>query len=109
MNTVDTPDIQAEEFKKYGTFHFKHKLYKKAILAYSKAIAVKPTNKKLLSACYNNRGASEFFLKNYRNAINDSGKAVSLDHNYIKSWIRIFDCCNKLKLWTEVLHTCNHI
>ena len=45
---LDSPDEQAEEFKKDGTFHFKHKLYKKAIIAYSKAIAVKPTDKKLL-------------------------------------------------------------
>jgi len=100
---TDTPDIQAEEFKKDGTFHFKHKLYKKAILAYSKAITVKPMDKKLLASCYNNRAASEYFLKNYRNAINDSGRAVALDQNYIKSWIRIFDCCQKLKLWNEGL------
>ena len=46
--TLDSPDEQAEEFKKDGTFHFKHKLYKKAIIAYSKAIAVKPTDQKLL-------------------------------------------------------------
>ena len=121
---LDSPDEQAEEFKKDGTFHFKHKLYKKAIIAYSKAIAVKPTDKKLLvstgvpvmcieigkvdlplfikASCYNNRGASEYFLKNYRKAIKDSGMAVSIDQNYLKSWIRIFDSCEKLKLWNEV-------
>ena len=119
---VDSPDEQAEEFKKDGTFHFKHKLYKKAIIAYSKAIAVKPTDKKLLvstliishneikrslhlfikASCYNNRGASEYFLKNYRKAIKDSGMAVAIDQNYLKSWIRIFDSCEKLKLWNEV-------
>ena len=48
FKVLDSPDEQAEEFKKDGTFHFKHKLYKKAIIAYSKAIAVKPTDKKLL-------------------------------------------------------------
>ena len=119
---LDSPDEQAEEFKKDGTFHFKHKLYKKAIIAYSKAIAVKPTDKKLLvstliisqneikrslhlfikASCYNNRGASEYFLKNYRKAIKDSGMAVAIDQNYLKSWIRIFDSCEKLKLWNEV-------
>jgi len=104
---LDSPDEQAEEFKKDGTFHFKHKLYKKAIIAYSKAIAVKPTDKKLLASCYNNRGASEYFLKNYRKAIKDSGMAVSIDQNYLKSWIRIFDSCEKLKLWSEGLEMVN--
>ena len=122
FKVLDSPDEQAEEFKKDGTFHFKHKLYKKAIIAYSKAIAVKPTDKKLLvstlnissnevkrsfhlfikASCYNNRGASEYFLKNYRKAIKDSGMAVAIDQNYLKSWIRIFDSCEKLKLWNEV-------
>lgn len=124
FKVLDSPDEQAEEFKKDGTFHFKHKLYKKAIIAYSKAIAVKPTDKKLLvstliisqneikrslhlfiiikASCYNNRGASEYFLKNYRKAIKDSGMAVAMDQNYLKSWIRIFDSCEKLKLWNEV-------
>ena len=54
------------------------------------------------ASCYNNRGASEYFLKNYRKAIKDSGMAVSIDQNYLKSWIRIFDSCEKLKLWNEV-------
>ena len=45
---TDSPDVQAEEYKKDGTFHFKCKLYKKAILAYSAAINVKPTDKKIL-------------------------------------------------------------
>ena len=43
----DTPDEQAEAYKKDGTFHLKAKLYHKACLAYSKAISVKP-NKTLL-------------------------------------------------------------
>ena len=54
------------------------------------------------ASCYNNRGASEYFLKNYRKAIKDSGMAVAIDQNYLKSWIRIFDSCEKLKLWNEV-------
>ena len=45
---TDSPDVQAEEYKKDGTFHFKCKLYKKAILAYSKAISVKPSDSKIL-------------------------------------------------------------
>jgi len=101
---TDSPDVQAEEYKTDGTFHFKCKLYRKAILAYSKAIQVKPTDKKILSSCYNNRGAAEFFLKNYRKAITDSGKAVAIDSQYAKSWWRIFDGCEKLALWGEGLN-----
>lgn len=102
-NEDDTLDDQANAYKLDGTFHFKAKLYRKACLAYTQAISINPPDKKLLAQCYNNRGAAQFFRKNFRQAIKDSGRAVVLDRTYTKAWFRVFDCCEKLQKWNEGL------
>jgi len=106
-NDGDTLDEKAEAYKSDGTFHFKCKLYKKACLAYSKAITINPPDQQLLGQCYNNRAAAHFFRGNMRQAIQDSGMAIKIDRNYFKAWLRIFQACEKLDRFKEGLEMVN--
>lgn len=54
--------------------------YAKAIVKYSKALELSPTNVKLLA----NRAFAHLKLENYGSAVEDSSKAIELDATFIK-------------------------
>lgn len=79
--------LTSEELKLKGNDYFKNGEYEEAILAYTEAI-VKDGDNHLL---YSNRAAAYNKLGMKDNGIDDCKKAIELNKNYIKAWIRLGD------------------
>lgn len=62
----NTTEDLAATYKEDGNFYLKHKKLRMAIYSYTEGIKLKCQNEELNSILYNNRSASQFFLKNYR-------------------------------------------
>ena len=73
-------DEEAEALKLEANQFFAEHKYAKAVVVYSKAIELAPTNVKLLS----NRAFAHLKLENYGSAVEDSSKAIDLDPAFIK-------------------------
>lgn len=56
----------AKAYKDDGNFHYKCKKYRHAIIAYTEGLRKKCNDNDINAQLYNNRAASNFFLKNYR-------------------------------------------
>lgn len=70
--------------KAKGNDFYKSKNYKEAIEAYSKAIALDPSNALL----YTNRAAAALMTLQYKEAVQDSDQAIALDPNCAKAFFR---------------------
>ncbi len=70
--------------KAKGNEFYKIKNYKEAIEAYSRAIALDPTNALL----YTNRAAASLMTLQYKEAVQDSDQAIALDANCAKAFFR---------------------
>jgi tetratricopeptide (TPR) repeat protein len=62
--------------------------YTGAIAAYTRAIALDPTN----AVCYANRAAAHIKTEQYGSAIADAGEAIKLNPKYIK--VRLLQLCS---------------
>eukprot|EP01084_Bolivina_argentea_P046431 85526_1 len=85
-NKIITEDDrkEAEILKGAGNKLLGQKQYKQAIAKYTAAINKNGQN----AVYYSNRAAAQTYLKNYKQAINDSRKASSIDPNYVKAYVR---------------------
>ena len=75
---------QAEQLKDDGNKAFKKGDYRVAIQCYTEAIAISP-NEIFLS----NRAASHLAMRSYREALEDSQKAIELNPKYLKAYKRM--------------------
>jgi len=91
--TSDTQDRAknsrlAERKKAEGNEAYRNRNYAEACQLYSRAIELMPEN-----ACYySNRSACHMMQGHYRPALEDAQRAVSLDPDFVKGWIRLAKC-----------------
>uniref|UniRef100_A0A182NBK6 J domain-containing protein n=1 Tax=Anopheles dirus TaxID=7168 RepID=A0A182NBK6_9DIPT len=78
----------AEEKKNSGNDEYKSKRYDAALLLYSEAINLSPDT----PAYYGNRSACYMMLGDYRSALNDAKKAITIDDKFEKGYIRMAKC-----------------
>ena len=81
-----------EEKKDGGADAFKRGAYQEAIDLWTAAIEVDKTNKNIATKLYSNRGTALFKLKQYPEAIRDCDRAIALDSEYLKAYIRRAEC-----------------
>jgi len=124
---TDVPYDEATNFKEDGNEHFKRKLYKKAILAYSSGLHVRcrskpidetsrwtvedlegliePTLLNAQLAC--NRAVSNFHIKNYRSCVKDCAISVKFYKTHMKAYKRAclalekIDQFQEMKAWAQ--------
>ncbi|CAH1641972.1 unnamed protein product [Spodoptera littoralis] len=81
--------IIAEELKKAGNDAFKDGDFERSIEKYTEGLRTCPLQfSQQRSILYCNRSASKMKLKKYKQAIKDCTKAIELDENYVKAYIR---------------------
>ena len=79
----------AEERKNAGNQLYKAKKYLEALSKYTEAIDLCPE----CPAYYGNRAACHMMLSQHSKALEDAKKAVNLDSNFVKGYVRIAKCC----------------
>lgn len=109
----ETAYEKAAELKTDGNEHFKLKLYKKAIAAYSEGLNLRVTElpqdpepndvspNKLNAILSCNRATCQFYLKNYRSSIQDCAISTKFEPTHEKAYIRACKCLEKLKKYSE--------
>lgn len=79
----------AEERKNTGNAEYKAQNYHAALKYYSDAVTLCPENPSYLG----NRSACHMMLSNYKEALNDAKKSISLDSKFEKGYMRAAKCC----------------
>ncbi|XP_030062227.1 tetratricopeptide repeat protein 4 [Microcaecilia unicolor] len=102
-----SPEEQAKIYKDEGNDHFKEKEYKKAIAAYTEGLRKQCSNPDLNAILYTNRAAAEFYLGNYRSALNDVIAARKQKQDHLKAIVRGALCHLELKNFTEAIVWCD--
>lgn len=74
-----------DRMKADGNSEYKAKRYQAAIDKYSEALEVDPLNKGTNSKLLQNRALCKIQLKDYKGAVSDCEKAISLDPSYTKA------------------------
>ncbi|XP_053325215.1 tetratricopeptide repeat protein 4 [Spea bombifrons] len=97
---------QAESFKDEGNEYFKEKNYEKAVASYTEGIKKKCKDVELNAILYTNRAAAQFYLGNYRSALNDAIAARKQKPDHLKAVIRGALCCVEIKNYREALKWC---
>ncbi|XP_075985473.1 DNA polymerase interacting tpr containing protein of 47kD [Anticarsia gemmatalis] len=105
----NTPVELATNYKEDGNFNFKHKNYRLAILGYTEGIKQKCDNAEINASLYNNRAASQWFLKNYRSALHDSEKALSFNPNHTKARLRAAKAAFEITKYDTCIEHCEKI
>ncbi|KAG0504312.1 hypothetical protein KC19_N042800 [Ceratodon purpureus] len=81
----------ANEAKSQGNSLYVAGKYSEALECYASAlegVANDPSANELRAQCYSNRAICEINLKNYKDAVTESTKALELDPNYVKALMR---------------------
>lgn len=99
----------AGSYKEDGNYNFKYKNYRLAIVSYTEGIKAKCDNPEINAVLYNNRGASHYFLKNYRSCLNDCEKALTYKPDYIKALYRAANCALLLSRYDKCVEFCDQI
>ncbi|NWW46296.1 TTC4 protein, partial [Pedionomus torquatus] len=89
-----------------GNEYLKEKNYKKAVVAYTEALKKKCEDAELNAVLHTNRGAAQFYLGNYRSALNDAIQAKKLKPTHLKAIIRGALCHMELKNFSEAIAWC---
>lgn len=87
-NTIFLFYRTAELKKENGNQLFKIKQYKSALILYSESINLCPDT----ASYYGNRAACYMMMGNYRLALEDALKSVSLDNGFLKGYQRMLKC-----------------
>lgn len=80
------------EKREGGNTAFKEGRYQEAIDQWTHAIDMDPHNKSIVSKLYCNRANAKSKLKHNESAVLDCNKAVHLDPDYVKAYLRRADC-----------------
>ncbi|NXN32036.1 TTC4 protein, partial [Nycticryphes semicollaris] len=89
-----------------GNEYFREKDYRKAVVAYTEALKKKCEDTELNAVLHTNRGAAQFYLGNYRSALNDAIQAKKLKPTHLKAIIRGALCHMELKNFSEAIAWC---
>ncbi|NXY82052.1 TTC4 protein, partial [Alcedo cyanopectus] len=89
-----------------GNEYFREKDYRKAVIAYTEGLRKKSEDPELNAVLHANRGAAEFYLGNYRSALNDAIQAKKLKPTHLKAIIRGALCHMELKNFSEAIAWC---
>ncbi|NWT47533.1 TTC4 protein, partial [Chroicocephalus maculipennis] len=89
-----------------GNEYFREKDYRRAVIAYSEALKKNCEDPELNAVLHTNRGAAQFYLGNYRSALNDAIQAKKLKPTHLKAIIRGALCHMELKNFSEAIAWC---
>ncbi|NXN41544.1 TTC4 protein, partial [Rhinoptilus africanus] len=89
-----------------GNEYFREKDYRRAVVAYSEGLKKNCEEPELNAVLHTNRGAAQFYLGNYRSALNDAIQAKKLNPTHLKAIIRGALCHMELKNFSEAIAWC---
>nr|XP_051714157.1 tetratricopeptide repeat protein 4 [Oryctolagus cuniculus] len=98
---------QAKTYKDEGNDYFKEKDYKKAVISYTEGLKKKCADPDLNAVLYTNRAAAQYYLGNFRSALNDVTAARKLKPCHLKAIIRGALCHLELKHFAEAVNWCD--
>ncbi|XP_006879880.1 PREDICTED: tetratricopeptide repeat protein 4 [Elephantulus edwardii] len=102
-----SPEEQAKTYKDEGNDYFKEKNYKKAVISYTEGLKKKCADSDLNAVLYTNRAAAQYYLGNFRSALNDVMAARKLKPCHLKAIIRGALCHLELKNFAEAVIWCD--
>ncbi|XP_019598421.2 tetratricopeptide repeat protein 4 isoform X1 [Rhinolophus sinicus] len=102
-----SPEEQAKTYKDEGNAYFKEKDYKKAVISYTEGLKKKCADPDLNAVLYTNRAAAQYYLGNFRSALNDATAARKLKPCHLKAIIRGALCHLELKNFAEAVNWCD--
>ncbi|KAL6094186.1 hypothetical protein STEG23_015464 [Scotinomys teguina] len=102
-----SPEEQAKTYKDEGNDYFKEKDYKKAVASYSEGLKKKCVDPDLNAVLYTNRAVAQYYLGNFRSALNDVLAARKLKSGHLKAIIRGAMCHLELKHFAEAVNWCD--
>lgn len=102
-----SPEEQAKTYKDEGNDYFKEKDYKKAVISYTEGLKKKCADPDLNAVLYTNRAAAQYYLGNFRSALNDATAARKLKPCHLKAIIRGALCHLELKNFAEAVNWCD--
>ncbi|XP_012605129.2 tetratricopeptide repeat protein 4 [Microcebus murinus] len=102
-----SPEEQAKTYKDEGNDYFKEKDYKKAVISYTEGLKKKCADTDLNAVLYTNRAAAQYYLGNFRSALNDVTAARKLKPCHLKAIVRGALCHLELKHFAEAVNWCD--
>ncbi|XP_069334084.1 tetratricopeptide repeat protein 4 isoform X3 [Eulemur rufifrons] len=102
-----SPEEQAKTYKDEGNDYFKEKDYKKAVISYTEGLKKKCADPDLNAVLYTNRAAAQYYLGNFRSALNDVTAARKLKPCHLKAIVRGALCHLELKHFAEAVNWCD--
>ncbi|CAH6790604.1 Ttc4 [Phodopus roborovskii] len=102
-----SPEEQAKTYKDEGNDYFKEKDYQKAVVSYSEGLKKKCVDPDLNAVLYTNRAAAQYYLGNFRSALNDVLAARKLKPGHLKAIVRGAMCHLELKHFAEAVNWCD--
>ncbi|XP_036205283.1 tetratricopeptide repeat protein 4 isoform X3 [Myotis myotis] len=101
------PEEQAKTYKDEGNEYFKEKDYEKAVISYTEGLKKKCADPDLNAVLYTNRAAAQYYLGNFRSALNDVTAARKLKPCHLKAIVRGALCHLELKNFAEAMNWCD--
>ncbi|KAF1418447.1 Tetratricopeptide repeat protein 4, partial [Spheniscus magellanicus] len=89
-----------------GNEYFRERDYRRAVIAYTEGLKKKCEDPELDAVLHTNRGAAQFYLGNYRSALNDAIQAKKLKPTHLKAIVRGALCHMELKNFSEAIAWC---
>ncbi|XP_057567892.1 tetratricopeptide repeat protein 4 isoform X2 [Hippopotamus amphibius kiboko] len=102
-----SPEEQARTYKGEGNDYFKEKDYKKAVISYTEGLKKKCADPDLNAVLYTNRAAAQYYLGNFRSALNDVTAARKLKPCHLKAIVRGALCHLELRNYVEAVNWCD--
>ncbi|XP_004679095.1 PREDICTED: tetratricopeptide repeat protein 4 [Condylura cristata] len=102
-----SPEEQAKTYKDEGNDYFKEKDYKKAVISYTEGLKKKCADLDLNVVLYTNRAAAQYYLGNFRSALNDVTAARKLKPCHLKAIVRGALCHLELKNFAAAVNWCD--
>lgn len=102
-----SPEEQAKTYKDEGNDYFKEKNYKKAVISYTEGLKKKCADSDLNVVLYTNRAAAQYYLGNFRSALNDVIAARKLNPCHLKAIVRGALCHLELKNFADAVNWCD--
>ncbi|KFQ44483.1 Tetratricopeptide repeat protein 4, partial [Nestor notabilis] len=100
------PAELARMYRNEGNEYFREKEYGKAVIAYTEGLRRKCEEPEMSAVLHTNRAAAQFYLGNYRSALNDAIQATKLKPTHLKAIIRGALCHMELKNFSEAIEWC---
>ncbi|XP_050757203.1 tetratricopeptide repeat protein 4 isoform X2 [Gymnogyps californianus] len=100
------PAELARMYKNEGNEYFRERDYGRAVVAYTEGLKKNCEDPELNAVLHANRGAAQFYLGNYRSALNDASQAKKLKPTHLKAIIRGALCHMELKNFSEAIAWC---